>query len=215
MRRGNVGPSLGAARSVHCHIAQRRPIWLVGHGDEFARHGITLWMRGETAFKRPAEVRAGDALQVVVQFDRQLTSLHDSEHTAPDERDVGVHRRLTVAWPWNWGFAQGRGRVHAHREAAAIPFRTPAAQAQAMHKARPREPMVEGPIHGADRAWADAQEPAFQLIWDATTGLEAESGGLAGHRGEVAAEVRIPSCTVRGSQLCRGVFGHTDLLRCG
>ncbi len=48
------------------------------------------------------------------------------------------------------------------------------AQAQAMHKARPREPMVESPIHWADRAWADAQEPAFQLIWDATTGLEAE-----------------------------------------
>ena len=202
MRRGNVGPGLGAAGSVHYHIAQRRPTWLIGHGDEFARHGITLWMRGETAFKRTAEVRAGDALQVVVQFDRQLTGLHDSEHTAPDERDVGVHRRLTVAWPWNWRFAQGRGRVRAHCEAAAIPLRAAAAQAQAMHKAGPREPMVESPIHRADRAWADAQEPAFQLIRDATADLEVESGGLAGHRGEVAAEVRIVICTVRGSQLC-------------
>ena len=56
-------------------------------------------MRGETAFKRAAEVRAGDALQVVVQFDRQLTGLHDSEDTAPDDRDVGVHSCLTLAGP--------------------------------------------------------------------------------------------------------------------
>src|SRR5512145_2690778 len=82
-----------------------------------------------------------------------------------------------------------------------------------MHKACPREPMVERPVHWADRVWADANEPAFQLIWDATTGLELESGDLAGHRGEVAAEVRIVICTVRGSQLCCGAFGGTDLLR--
>src|SRR5262245_38756889 len=84
-----------------------------------------------------------------------------------------------------------------------------------MRKDRPREPMVESSIHWADRVWADTYEPAFQLIWDATTGLEVDSGDLVGHRGEVAAEVRIIICTVRGSQLCCGACGHTDLLRRG
>jgi hypothetical protein len=75
-----------------------------------------------------------------------------------------------------------------------------------MDKARSNEPMVVSRVHRADRVWADAQEPAFQLIWDATTGLEVEGGGLADHRGEVAAEVRILSCIRPGSRLSSGVL---------
>src|ERR1700704_522366 len=67
-----------------------------------------------------------------------------------------------------------------------------------MHKARPREPMVASRIHRTERAWADAREPALQLIWNTTTDLEVEGGGLVDHRGEVAAEVRILRCTRLG-----------------
>src|SRR5262245_20158314 len=81
-----------------------------------------------------------------------------------------------------------------------------------MDEACPREPVVKSPIHWPDRTWADAKEPAFQLVWDATKSLEVESGDLARHRSEVAAEVRIVICTVRGSQRWRGAFRHGDLL---
>ena len=170
-------------------------------------------MRGETAFQRAAEVRASDALQVVVQFDRPLTGLHDGQHTAADERDVGVHRRLTVAWAWNRRFAQGRGRVHAQREAAAIPLRAAATQAQAMHEARPREPMVESPIHRADRAWADAQS------------LPSSSSGMRPRISRSKAVVslvigaKLPlryalsSAPCDGASCARRGFGSTDLLR--
>src|SRR6266446_8039999 len=67
-----------------------------------------------------------------------------------------------------------------------------------MHKARPREPMVASRIHRTERAWADAREPALQFIWNTTTDLEVEGGGLLDHRGEVAAEVRILRCTRLG-----------------
>src|SRR6266446_1895356 len=67
-----------------------------------------------------------------------------------------------------------------------------------MHKARPREPMVASRIHRTERAWADAREPALQLIWNTTTDLEVEGSGLLDHRGEVAAEVRILRCTRLG-----------------
>src|SRR3979409_2669129 len=80
-----------------------------------------------------------------------------------------------------------------------------------MHKARPNEPMVASRIHRTERAWADAREPALQFMWNTTTDLEVEGGGLADHRGEVAAEVRILRCTRRGSQLCCGALGHTDV----
>src|SRR5882762_4968634 len=58
--------------------------------------------------------------------------------------------------------------------------------------------MVASRIHRTERAWADAREPALQLIWNTTTDLEVESGGLVDHRAEVAAEVRILRCTRLG-----------------
>src|SRR5258708_12722006 len=58
--------------------------------------------------------------------------------------------------------------------------------------------MVASRIHATERAWADARERALQLIWNTTTDLEVESGGLVDHRAEVAAEVRILRCTRLG-----------------
>jgi hypothetical protein len=55
-------------------------------------------MGGEPAFKRAAEVRACDALQVVVQFDWQRTVLDDSVDTAADDLHVGVHGSLILTW---------------------------------------------------------------------------------------------------------------------
>src|SRR6266403_4625098 len=84
-----------------------------------------------------------------------------------------------------------------------------------MHKARPRDPMVASRIHLTERAWADAREPALQFIWNTTTDLEVEGGGLVDHRGEVAAEVRILRCTRFGRYLhivCRFCNCHLSLL---
>src|SRR5258708_14862141 len=58
--------------------------------------------------------------------------------------------------------------------------------------------MVASRIHRTERAWADAREPALQLIWNTTTDLEVESGGLVDHRAEIAAEGGILRCTRLG-----------------
>jgi hypothetical protein len=62
-----------------------------------------------------------------------------------------------------------------------------------MHKARPRDPLKVCRIHRTDRVWAVAQEPAFQIISDATMDPEVEGGDLAAYRGKVTAEVHILS----------------------
>src|SRR6266404_2147197 len=130
MRQRNVGPSFSTASGVHHNITDRRPTSLISEGDGFPRRGIMLWMGSETAFKRAAEVRAGDALQVVVQFDRQRTALHESVDVAADGQHVGVHPTFpALTWAWNRWPVQGHDSVRAQCEAAAIPFRTPAAQA--------------------------------------------------------------------------------------
>ena len=215
VRRRDVGSGFGATRGIDGDIAQGRPTGLVGHGDDLACGGVALGMRSEAAFERAAEVRASHALQVVVQLDRQLTALDDRDDVAADPGDVGVHRGLTIARPGDRCLAQRCGRVRAHREPAAIPLRAAAAQAHAVHQACAGEPVVEGAVHWADRARADAHEPAFQLVRDAAGGLEVEGGGLAGHRGEVAAEVRDVVGTVRRCGLGGGPAERPRCLQWG
>ena len=52
----DFGASRGASERVDRHVTQRLPAGVIGDGDQFTGRWIRLWMGGETALKRAAEV---------------------------------------------------------------------------------------------------------------------------------------------------------------
>ncbi len=179
-------PAVAVQRDVADRLAG-----LIGQGVLLAGDRVELGMPGEAGLQRAAEVGARNALQLIVQLDRQGAGLDHGAELAADADEVGVHAAVAQARP---RAADGRA-AHGGRgggvlhEAAAIPFRLAVAQPQAVGHAGAGEPVVVRHVRRRGRVGPDPQQAASELRRDAADHLQVEGGRLDLHGTEVAGEI--------------------------
>ena len=205
-------PGRGAAVAVHGDVANRLKR-LVGQRVVFARDRIEMRVAAEARFERAIEVGPADTRQLVVKFDRNAARLDDRAERAADIHEVRIDIAVTCAFagPGERLAAQDSGGVTIEDEAAAEPFRLPAAQPQSVRHPRTGEPVMAREAHLVqviDRVGANPQKASCQCFRDMADDLEIEGGHLALERRKICRHVRRASAVRRGDSFSRLVHDH-------
>ncbi len=202
----------GAARRVEGEVPHGQAR-LVDDRVLHTRRGVVPGMRREAALQRAAEVRAGDALQALVELDRQVAGLDQRVELAGRGGEVGIDLAVATAGAraGDRGAAEGLGGLGAEHEPAAIPLGAAPPQPQPVRHAGAEEPVEPQRVDRPDRVRADPEESPVQPLGDPPVHLQVEAGGLRLHRSEIPGQERV-GCRRRGC-LARRVHGHSPLSR--